>query len=118
MVARQVGSPMEITTTAARDVSSGHLHECPDGRTGVYLGAQDVSSGESITLHVCEKLELDAAEFAATDAGDLANFDYGDQELVASGGDADVGRYVFDKALNATSATVLLNATGPSADPA
>lgn len=114
MVAKRVGSPHEVKTTAARAVSSGHLHECPDGRTGVYLGAQDVASGGSLTLHTCEILELDAAAFAAVNAGVLANYDYVNQELVASGGDANVGRYVFDKALNATTATVLLNDSGPA----
>lgn len=114
MVAKRVGSAHEVTTTAARAVKSGHLHECPDGRAGVYMGSQDVASGESLTLHVCEKLELVAGAFAATTAGALANFDYDNQQLVASDGDANVGRYVFAKALNATKATVILNDSGPS----
>jgi len=114
MGAKRVGSPTEITTTAARAVSSGDLHECPDGRTGVYLGSQDVALGESLTLHTCEHLQVDAAAFAATSAGGLANFDYAAQTLVLSGG-TNVGRYVVAKALNATTAFILLNDAGPSA---
>lgn len=114
MTARRVGSPTEVKTTAARDVSSGDLHLCPDGRTGVYLGAQDVASGGDIVLHTCEKLVVTATAIAAANAGALVNFDFTSQAVVASGG-SNIGRYVVDKANNATEATVLLNDPGPSA---
>lgn len=114
MTSRRVGCPTEIRTTAARAVSSGDLHECPDGRTGVYLGSQNVASGESLVLHTCEHLELTAGAIAEETAGSLAHFNYTTQELVASGG-SDVGRYTATKALNATTATVLLNDPGVSA---
>lgn len=107
----------EITTTAARAVSSGHLHLAPDGRCGVYLGAQDVAIGETLVLHMDEHLKLDADDAAATSAGDLCNFDLATQLIVASGA-TNIGRYTADKALNATTAEVLLNAVLPSADPA
>lgn len=114
MTAQSVGSPHEVKTTAARDVSSGDLHLCPDGRTGVYLGSQDVASGEALVLHTCAKLKVTATAIAAANAGAVVNFNFTSQAIVASGG-SDVGRYVFDKALNATEATILLNDPGPSA---
>lgn len=108
MVAKRVGSPDEVKVTAARAVSSGHLHEAGDGRTGYYGSAMDADPGDTISLSTHERLELDAAAFAATSAGDNAVFDFATQTLVASGGTT-IGKYVLDKALNATTAVVQLN---------
>ena len=112
MVTR-VGSPTEVQTVAARDIKSGDLHECPDGRVGVYWATMDAASGEEIVLHTDEKLEVAASAIAAASAGALVNFNFTSQTIVASGG-TNIGRYVEDKASNATSAIVLLNSSGPS----
>ena len=114
MTARRVGCPTEVKTNADRDVNSGDLHLCPDGRTGVFMGSMAVDSGSPVVLHTCEKLAISASAIAAADAGDLVNFDFTAQQVVASGG-TNIGRYVFAKAENATEATVLLNDSGPSA---
>jgi hypothetical protein len=90
------------------------LHELPDGRTGVYLGAQDAALGDDIVLHTAERLELTAVAYALVAAGGLANFNYTTQTLVASGG-SNAGRFVVAKALNALTGDVLLNDAGPSA---
>lgn len=113
MTAKRVGSPTEFKTTAARAMSSGDLHILPDGRTGVYMGSQDVASGADVVLHTLERLELPAVDMAEKTAGTLANFNYTTQTLVASGG-TDIGRYTTTKALNAAAAEVLLNDPGPS----
>jgi hypothetical protein len=112
MVAERWGSIDTVEgVTAARDVSPGHLHLCPDGRVGVYMGAQDVASGGTMTLHTNEVLRLDAAAIAAASAGATVNFNFTTQTIVASGG-TNCGTYVFDKALNATKAVVALNDGG------
>lgn len=110
---RSVGSPHEVKATSARDVSSGDLHLCEDGRTGVYLANMDAASGETIVLHTCQRLEVAASAIAAANAGALVNFNFTTQQIVASGG-TNIGRYTQDKALNATTAEVLLNDPGPS----
>lgn len=111
---RRIGAPDEVKTAALRAVSSGDLHECPDGRTGVYLGSQDKAIGEDIVLHTNERLEITSAAFALVAAGGLCNFSFTAQGAVASGG-TNVGRYLEAKALNATTAFIKLNDAGPSA---
>ena len=108
------GSPTEVTTTAARDVASGDLHAVPDGRTGMFCGSKTVSSGDSVTLHTCKKVNLVSGAFAEKTAGSLANYDFATQALVVSGGTV-IGRYVETKALNALTAIVLLNDQGIAA---
>lgn len=98
--------------TAARAVSSGDLHLCPDGRTGYYGGAQDVESAGVIpALETCAVLKLPADAFGIVVAGQAANFDFTAQELVASGG-TNIGTYVKEKGHNATHAVVVLNHCG------
>ena len=119
MVARRIGAHNEVKTTAARAVSSGHLHETGDGRVGVYWGSQDVASGEPLTLHVEETIEIDFANAAAQVAGEEVDFDFANQQGVALGdaaGDAIIGKLIVDKALNATKAQVNLNAQIPDID--
>jgi len=104
--------------TALRDVSSGDLHECPDGRIGVYMGAQDVASGDLIpALHCREVLRLPAGDFAAIAAGQKANFNLTTQALVLSG-QTDIGTYVKNKAHNADYGVVALNQSGQKIDTA
>jgi len=98
--------------TALRAVSSGHLHECPDGRIGYYGGAQSVGSGAVIpSLETEGVFKIAAGAFAAIAAGQNANFNLTTQALVLSG-QRNVGIYVKAKALNATEAIVVLNNGG------
>jgi hypothetical protein len=98
--------------TALREVKSGHLHECPDGRIGYYGGAQTIASGGVIpSLETDLTLKIAASEFAAIAAGQKANFNMTTQALVLSG-QRDIGTYVKAKALNAAAGIVALNAAG------
>lgn len=98
--------------TAAREVKSGHLHLCPDGRVGYYGGTQTVASGAVIpSLETEIVLKIEAGNFAAIAAGQPANFNFTTQKLVLSGG-TNIGTYVKDKALNATHGIVCLNNAG------
>ena len=98
--------------TALREVQSGHLHECPDGRIGYYGGTQTIASGGVIpSLSVCGVFKLSAGNFAAIAAGQKANFNMSTQLLVLSG-QTNVGTYVKDKALNDAAAIVVLNNCG------
>lgn len=96
---------------AVRAVKSGHLHECPDGRVGIYTGAQDVAIGGVISLDTNATVIVDCSALALAAAGALVNFNFTTQLVVASGG-TNIGRYKSAKALNATKATVTLNNTG------
>lgn len=104
------GSPDIVeNVTALRAVSSGHLHECPDGRIGYYGGAQTIASGSVIpALDTNKVLKVSAGNFAAIAAGQVANFNLSTQALVLSG-QTNIGRYVKDKALNAAFGIVVLN---------
>jgi len=113
MTATVWGKPSIVeNVTAARAVSSGHLHLCPDGRAGYYGGVQDVESAGVIpSLETCAVLRLDADAFGIRVAGFAANFDFTTQKLVASGG-TNIGTYVKEKSHNATQAIVALNKCG------
>ena len=98
--------------TALREVKSGHLHECPDGRIGYYGGAQTIASGDVIpTLPNRGVFKIAAGAFAAIAAGQHANFNLTTQALVLSG-QTNIGTYVKNKALNATEGIVVLNNNG------
>jgi hypothetical protein len=98
--------------TALREVKSGHLHECPDGRIGYYGGAQTIASGAVIpSLQTEGVFKIAAGNFAAIAAGQNANFNLTTQALVLSG-QRNVGTYVKDKALNASAGIVALNNSG------
>jgi hypothetical protein len=98
--------------TAAREVKSGHLHLCPDGRVGYYGGTQTIANAGVIPAMETEVvLKIEAGEFAAIAAGQPANFNFTTQKLALSGG-TNIGTYVKDKALNATHGIVVLNNAG------
>jgi hypothetical protein len=98
--------------TALRNVSPGHLHECPDGRIGYYGGTQAIASGQVIpSLNTCGVFKISAGNFAAIAAGQRANFNMTTQLLVLSG-QTNIGTYVKAKALNAADAIVVLNNCG------
>lgn len=104
--------------TALREVQSGHLHECPDGRIGYYGGTQTIASGAVIpSLQTCGVFKLSAGNFAAIAAGQKANFNMSTQLLVLSG-QTNVGTYVKSKALNDAACIVVLNNGGQPVDTA
>ncbi len=104
--------------TALREVQSGHLHECPDGRIGYYGGTQTIASGAVIpSLEVAGVYKLTAGNFAAIAAGQKANFNLTTQALVLSG-QRDIGTYVKAKALNDAAGIVVLNNGGQPVDTA
>lgn len=104
--------------TALREVQSGHLHECPDGRIGYYGGTQTIASGAVIpSLQACGVYKLTAGNFAAIAAGQKANFNMSTQALVLSG-QTNIGTYVKAKALNDAAAIVVLNNCGQPVDTA
>jgi hypothetical protein len=97
--------------TALRAVSSGHLHECPDGRIGYYGGTQNVASGAVIpSLETEVVLKITAGNFAAIAAGQPARINLTTQSLALTG--TVIGTYVKDKALNAAFGIVALNNAG------
>lgn len=103
--------------TALRAVSSGHLHECPDGRIGYYGGIQSVASGGVISALETEvTLKITAGNFAAIAAGQPARINMTTQNLALTG--TVIGTYVKDKALNATHGVVALNNAGQPANTA
>lgn len=103
--------------TALRAVSSGHLHECPDGRIGYYGGTQSVASGGVISALETEvTLKITAGNFAAIAAGQPARINLTTQNLALTG--TVIGTYVKDKALNATHGVVALNNAGQPANTA
>lgn len=103
--------------TALRAVSSGHLHECPDGRIGYYGGIQSVASGGVISALETEvTLKITAGNFAAIAAGQPARINLTTQNLALTG--TVIGTYVKDKALNATHGVVALNNAGQPANTA
>jgi len=98
--------------TALREVQSGHLHECPDGRIGYYGGAQTIASGAVIpSLQTEGVFKIAAGAFAAIAAGQRANFNMTTQALVLSG-QTNVGTYVKAKGLNEAAGIVALNNSG------
>jgi predicted RecA/RadA family phage recombinase len=102
--------------TALREVKSGHLHECPDGRIGYYGGAQTIASGAVIpSLQTEGVFKIAAGAFAAIAAGQRANFNMTTQALVISG-QTNVGTYVKAKALNDAAGIVALNNSGQPVD--
>jgi len=107
------GSPNVVeNVTALREVKSGHLHECPDGRIGYYGGTQTIASGAVIpSLETDTVLKIAAGAFAAIAAGQKVNFNLTTQALVLSG-QRDIGTYVKAKALNDAYGIVALNAVG------
>lgn len=103
--------------TALRAVSSGHLHECPDGRIGYYGGTQNVASAGVIpALETEVTLKITAGNFAAIAAGQPARINLTTQNLALTG--TVIGTYVKDKALNATHGVVALNNAGQPANTA
>lgn len=103
--------------TALRAVSSGHLHECPDGRIGYYGGTQNVASAGVIpALETEVTLKITAGNFAAIAAGQPARINLTTQSLALTG--TVIGTYVKDKALNATHGVVALNNAGQPANTA
>jgi hypothetical protein len=97
--------------TALRAVSSGHLHECPDGRIGYYGGTQSVASGGVISALETEvTLKITAGNFAAIAAGQPARISMTTQSLALTG--TVIGTYVKDKPLNAAFGVVALNNAG------
>lgn len=97
--------------TALRAVSSGHLHECPDGRVGYYGGTQSVASGGVISALETEvTLKITAGNFAAIAAGQPARISMTTQNLALTG--TVIGTYVKDKPLNAAFGVVALNNAG------
>jgi hypothetical protein len=103
--------------TALRAVSSGHLHECPDGRIGYYGGTQSVASGDVIpSLETEVVLKISAGSFAAIAAGQPARISMTTQSLALTG--TVIGTYVKDKALNSAFGVVALNNAGQPANTA
>jgi hypothetical protein len=103
--------------TALRAVSSGHLHECPDGRIGYYGGTQSVASGAVIpSLETEVVLKISAGSFAAIAAGQPARISMTTQNLALTG--TVIGTYVKDKALNSAFGVVALNNAGQPANTA
>jgi hypothetical protein len=103
--------------TALRAVSSGHLHECPDGRIGYYGGTQSVASGGVISALETEvTLKISAGNFAAIAAGQPARISMTTQNLALTG--TVIGTYVKDKPLNAAFGVVALNNAGQPANTA
>jgi len=103
--------------TALRAVSSGHLHECPDGRIGYYGGTQSVASGGVISALETEvTLKITAGNFAAIAAGQPARISMTTQNLALTG--TVIGTYVKDKPLNAAFGVVALNNAGQPANTA
>lgn len=103
--------------TALRAVSSGHLHECPDGRIGYYGGTQSVASGGVIpALETEVTLKISAGNFAAIAAGQPARINLTTQNLALTG--TVIGTYVKDKALNSAFGVVALNNAGQPANTA
>lgn len=101
--------------TALRAVSSGHLHECPDGRIGYYGGTQNVASGAVIpSLETEVVLKITAGNFIAIAAGQPARINMTTQSLAVSG--TVIGVYVKDKALNSAFGIVALNNAGQPAN--
>lgn len=97
--------------TALREVKSGHLHECPDGRIGYYGGAQTIPSGGVIpALDTEVQLKITAGNFIAIAAGQPARINLTTQNLAVSG--TVIGTYTKDKALNAAFGIVSLNNGG------
>jgi len=97
--------------TALRAVSSGHLHECPDGRIGYYGGTQNVASGGVIpALETEVTLKITAGNFAAIAAGQPARISMTTQSPALTG--TVIGTYVKDKPLNAAFGVVALNNAG------
>lgn len=97
--------------TALREVKSGHLHECPDGRIGYYGGTQTIPSGGVIpALDTEVQLKITAGNFIAIAAGQPARINLTTQNLAVSG--TVIGTYTKDKALNAAFGIVSLNNAG------
>lgn len=97
--------------TALREVKSGHLHECPDGRIGYYGGTQTIPSGGVIpALDTEVQLKITAGNFIAIAAGQPARINLTTQNLAVSG--TVIGTYTKDKALNAAFGIVSLNNGG------
>lgn len=111
--ARVWGDPDVVeNVTAAREVASGHFHECPDGRVGYYGGTQTIASGDPIpSLQTRGVFKIAAGDFAAVAAGQIANLNLSTQALVLSG-QQNIGTYVKDKAHNADYGIVVLNNGG------
>lgn len=74
---------------AAAALSPGQVHKLPDGRAGIVCGNAPVASGARYSAYVGGDFELAIDTATTMSAGQEAQWDEGDNEVVAAGGVGD-----------------------------
>lgn len=74
---------------AAAALSPGQVHKLPDGRAGIVCGNAPVASGARYSAYVGGDFELAIDTATTLSAGQEAQWDEGDNEVVAAGGVGD-----------------------------